>query len=219
MEKAIEINHSDTNANILKNADSAFSLKNYKETFELYSEALKAEPHNAHAILYRSFSSAMQSTAEEFRTEETNAAVIAALELQHNKYGDSQPYYDFCYDMITYMTLLSDHIAALCIPVTQAEVKAPPRFGANRNNGKKNPAPEQGSASRSGITGCCELCRNAVITALKQVTDFSGFSDDFWERTHTLIDKCCTYRERSKMQPDPELLNLLATVDGIKANH
>lgn len=211
MEKAIE--------NILKNADSAFSLKNYKEAFALYSEAIKIDSEDPHAILYRAFSAVWQSTAVDRRIEELSAAAKHALELQHNKYGDTRPYCDFCYDIITEMTILSDHIAALCIPGTQAEVKVPPRFGANGNNGKKPPAPEQGSASRSGITGCCKLCRNAVITALKQVTDFSGFSDDFWERTHTVIDNCNTYRKRSGMQPDPEMLNLLATVDGIKANH
>lgn len=200
--------------NILKNADTTYEDGNYKEAFDLYSQALNISPDNPHAILYRAISSAWQSSVKDCRISEINRASERAFKLQHQLYGDSKEYFDFCYDATVKIAPLINAIANMYINYYN---KAMPRnytiTGAIATSGIST---EVKNTMEQGTRNCCTVSSNVITYVIDGVEDLSESNEGLWTVLHNMAHNCIVYRNNARMSSNSSDSALEKKVDGMR---
>ena len=213
----VKVDRSSEVDNILKNADTTYSDGNYKEAFDLYSQAMNIDPDNPHAILYRAISSAWQSSVKDCKITEINHASKRAFELQHQLYGDSKEYFDFCYDATLKIAPLINAIAQMYINYYN---RAKPRnisiTGAIATSGI---SAQVKNTMELGTKNSCVVSANVITYVLDGVEDFSESSEGLWTVLHNMAHNCIIYRKNARMTMDPSAVALEKMVDELKEKY
>ena len=202
----VTIDHSSDADNILKNADTTFATKNYKAAFELYSQALNIDPDNTHAILFRALCSGWQSSVKDCRIVEVDRASKFAIELQHKKYSDQKPYFDFCNDLAYNVSLLLNAISKMYLKYYDNAVSL--------NNGV---APRALELLHNGTNQCCKVSANVILNIISDVTDYSYSNDGLWNILRDMANNCLVYKCNAKMPKDPNDQKLVEKTNSIRA--
>lgn len=98
---------------IRKNADMTYEQGNYKEAFALYNQLINLDPNDEKAVLYRSLSSAWQSSVADCRVSEVSKAVQQAIAINREKHGFSDTHFAFVEDAFKKIIGLFDAVCSL----------------------------------------------------------------------------------------------------------
>ncbi len=208
----VKVDRSSESRNILRNADSTFEVSNYKEAFDLYSQVLNNDPDNTHAILYRALSSAWQSTVKDCHIVEINMAAKRAFEIQHNQYGDTKKYFDFCYDASMKINALISAISQMYIAYYNKANPPTVVFGAYADTATANLAAEVKKTLQDGTTDCCIVNSNVINYITSKVSDYSDTDKELWDELQTMAQNCNIFRTRALMSIDPQYTELSARI-------
>lgn len=214
LEGTVKIDHSPEEITILKNADATFEDSNYKEAFDLYSQALNINPDNPHAIMYRALSSAWLSSIKDCKVIEINNATKRAIEMQHKLQGDTKQFFDFCYDVVIHVRPLLDAISNLFIEYYNQAY--PVNYSITGMIATSGLATQVRKTLTDGTTNCCLVNSNIISLILSTPADFSESNSDLWDLVYTMAENNISYRKNAKMTADVNDQELLTQISNIK---
>lgn len=186
--------------NILKNADSTYEDGNYKEAFNLYSQALNIDPDNPHAIVFRALSSAWQSSVKDCRIMEINSAAKRALKLKHDQVGDTKEYFMFAEKVMGKASFVINGIANMYI--SYYNKATPTNYGITGSYATAGIAAEVKKTLTDGTITCCYVSEWLTDYALNGVASYIESHDGFWRNAEIMLKNTVTYRRNAGLGAD-----------------
>lgn len=183
---------------ILKNADTTFNTKNYSEAFKLYSQVLNIDTENSHAILYRAICSGWESTIKDFRLNEVDLASKQAIHLEHVKMGDTKDYFDFCYNAIQEVDVLTNLMIQKYVDfLVKTYPELAPQYTIGTDEGWSHEliqiAKEIRETYNNGTNSCLHIISNVIHYSISGISDYSNIDIKLMKLITRIADKCTWY--------------------------
>jgi len=179
--------NSETIEETVSKADECFNKQEYKNAIDLYSQAKIYDPESPHIKLYVALSKGWLATIENDQFELINKVSERVLESQHQKYGDTEAYFKFCYDAALNIAKLLNATHDNYIKYHNSLIKNGDAF---LNSAQK----EAQRYMKFGTQNCCDTNIKVINCIVREVKSFKEANVELLDILCTMAHNCVVYR-------------------------